>query len=66
VRALALLELVLRRRPHGARGIWTGLALASFLLRQHQKRMASGVVTRRLELRPGESIVVTHTTQQQG
>jgi hypothetical protein len=66
LRTLAVLEFVLRRRPHGARGVWTGLALAAFLLRQHQKRIASGKVTLRQSLAPGESILITHTTQPNG
>ena len=64
--SLALLELILRRRPRGARGVWTGLAFAAFLLRQHQKRAASGRVVRREALLPGESILITHSTQPQG
>ena len=66
MRTLALLELILRRRPRGSRGIWTGVAFAAFLLRQHNKRIASGRVVRREALLPGESILITHSTQPQG
>ena len=66
MRTLALLELILRRRPRGSRGVWTGLAFATFLLRQHHKRIASGKVVRREALLPGESIIITHSTQPQG
>jgi hypothetical protein len=66
VRTLALFELLLRRRPRGARGVWTGIAFATFLLRQHHKRIASGKVVRRESLLPGESILITHSTQPEG
>jgi len=66
VRTLALLEFVLRRRPRGSRGVWTGLAFATFLLRQHHKRITNGRVVRREALLPGESILITHSTQPQG
>jgi hypothetical protein len=66
VRTLALLELILRRRPRGAKGVWTGIAFAAFLLRQHHKRIASGRVVRREALLPGESILITHSTQPEG
>ena len=66
MRTLALLELILRRRPRGAKGVWTGIAFAAFLLRQHQKRIASGRVVRREALLPGESILITHSTQPEG
>jgi hypothetical protein len=66
VRSLAVLELILRRRPRGARGIWTGVAFAAFLLRQHHRRIASGKVVRREALLPGESILITHSTQPEG
>ena len=63
---LAVLEFILRRRPRGAKGVWTGIAFAAFLLRQHHKRIASGRVVRREALLPGESILITHSTQPEG
>jgi hypothetical protein len=61
---LNLLErLASRRRATGHGGIWTGIAFATFLLRWHQRRAARDTITLREELRPGESILVTHTTQ---
>ena len=64
---LNLLErLAARRRATGHGGIWTGIAFASFLVRWHQRRSARDTITLREELRPGESILVTHTTQRRG
>ena len=64
---LNLLERVAaRQRGKGAGGIWTGIAFATFLLRWHQRRAARDVVTLRESLGPGESILITHTTQRQG
>ncbi|MEQ1786757.1 MAG: hypothetical protein ABL966_06875 [Acidimicrobiales bacterium] len=64
---LTLLErLALRRRRQGANGIWTAVAFAAFLLRQYQKRAANDVVSLREELRPGESLLITHTTTTRG
>jgi hypothetical protein len=64
---LNLLErLSARRRATGRGGIWTGIAFATFLLRWHQRRSARDTITLREELRPGESILVTHTTQRRG
>ena len=64
---LNLLErFAARQRGRGAGGIWTGIAFATFLLRWHRKRAAHDVITLREPLRPGESILITHTTQRQG
>jgi hypothetical protein len=64
---LRVLErLALRRKRQGASGIWTAVALAAFLLRQYQKRVGNDVVQLREELRPGEAILITHTTQPHG
>lgn len=60
---LRLLELLAaRRRRPGASGVWTGVAFAAFLLRRYQRRGAGGVRLRE-ELRPGEAILITHTTR---
>ena len=64
---LSLLErLALRRRRPGAHPAWSAVAFAAFLLRQHRKRAAKDAVVLREELRPGETLVITHTTQKQG
>jgi hypothetical protein len=64
---LTLLErLALRRKRRGASGIWTGVAFAAFLLRQYQRRSAKHEVSLREVLEPGESLLITHTTQPHG
>ena len=64
---LTLLErLALRRKRRGASGIWTGVAFAAFLLRQYQRRSAKRDVSLREVLEPGESLLITHTTQPHG
>ena len=63
---LRVLELLaVRRRRPGSSGVWTGVAFAAFLLRRYQRRGA-GAVSLREELRPGESLLITHTTQRHG
>jgi hypothetical protein len=64
---LRLLErLALRRKRQGASGIWTAVAFAAFLLRQYQKRAGRDEVSLREELRPGESLLISHTTLPRG
>jgi hypothetical protein len=64
---LTLLErLALRRKRKGASGIWTGVAFAAFLLRQYQRRSSRDEVSLREVLEPGESLLITHTTQPHG
>jgi hypothetical protein len=64
---LRLLErLALRRKRQGASGIWTAVAFAAFLLRQYKKRVGRDEVSLREELRPGESLLITHTTLPHG
>lgn len=64
---LGLLErLALRRKRQGASGLWTAVAFAAFLLRQYKKRAGKDVVSLREELRPGESILISHTTLPRG
>lgn len=64
---LGLLErLALRRKRAGASGAWTAVALAAFLLRQYQKRSQRDVVSLREELRPGESLLISHTDEPRG
>jgi hypothetical protein len=64
LRALELLAA--RRRRPGASGIWTAVGVAAFLLRAYQRRQQRDTVSLREELRPGESLLITHTTQPRG
>ncbi len=64
---LTLLErLALRRRRPGAHPAWTAAAFAAFLLRTHRRRAAKHEVALREVLQPGETLVITHTTQPRG
>jgi len=64
---LRVLQLLAARRSRpGASPIWTGVALAAFLLRAYQARQAKESVSLREELRPGESLLITHTSQPHG
>ena len=64
---LRLLEmLALRRKRSGASGIWTGVAFAAFLVRLYQRRADKDSISLREELRPGESLVISHTTSPRG
>jgi hypothetical protein len=64
---LGLLERLARRRQRpGASGIWTAVALAAFLLRQYQRRAGRDAVRLSEELRPGEALLITHTTDLHG
>jgi hypothetical protein len=64
---LSLLErLALRRRRPGSHPAWSAVAFAAFLLRQHRKRANRDAVVLREELSPGETLVITHTSQRQG
>lgn len=64
---LALLERLARqRRRAGASSIWTAAAFAAFLLRRYQQRADKEGVVLREELRPGETLVISHTTQPHG
>jgi hypothetical protein len=62
---LRLLEYFARRRPGGS-GVWTGVALAAFLLRRHHRHEAQRRIVLREELGPGESLLIRHTTQPRG
>jgi hypothetical protein len=64
---LSILErLARRRRRAGASPIWTAAAFAAFLLRTHQRRSAKDAVVLREELKPGQSLLISHTTQRRG
>jgi hypothetical protein len=61
MRLLPLLErLGSRRKRPGASGVWTAVAFAAFLLRQYNKRVNRDSLALREELRPGESLLITH------
>lgn len=64
---LSLLErLALRRRRPGAHPAWTAVAFAAFLVRWHRKRSAKETLALTEVLRPGETLVITHTHQRRG
>lgn len=64
LRALQLLAA--RRRRPGSSPVWTGVAFAAFLLQQYQRRQKQDTIALREELHPGESLLITHTTQPHG
>jgi hypothetical protein len=64
---LNLLErLAARKRSAGKRGIWSAIAFGSFAYRLYLRRARSQVAVLREPLRPGESLLITHTTQRRG
>ncbi|HEY9556833.1 MAG TPA: hypothetical protein VIR58_08860 [Acidimicrobiales bacterium] len=65
---LRALEILARRRRLKGRGgpIWTAAALGAFLIRAYQRREARESISLREELRPGESLLITHTRQPRG
>ena len=64
---LSLLErLALRRRRPGANPVWTVVAVSAFLLRRYQRNARRDQVALREELRPGESLLITHIDQPRG
>ena len=67
MRFIPFLErLALRRSRAGHRGIWTAIAMATWLLRHYDKRVRRDVIVLREDLQPGDSLLITHTTQPQG
>jgi hypothetical protein len=63
---LRLLETIARRRRRGAHPAWAAVTFAIFLLRTHQKRADRDTVVLREELKPGESLLISHTHQPRG
>lgn len=64
---LSLLErLAARRRRPGSHPAWSAVAFATLLLRAYRKRVHREAVVLTEELRPGETLVITHTTQRRG
>ena len=53
-----------RRRRAGAGGVWTGIVFATFLMRIYKRRQRPATLSQ--VLLPGESLLITHTTQQRG
>jgi hypothetical protein len=64
LRALELLAV--RRRRAGSHPAWVAVSVAIFLLRTYQRRAARDTISLREELRPGESLLITHTTTTRG
>lgn len=62
---LRALELLARRRRPG-NPLWTAVTVALFLLRLYHRRVDRQEVSLREELQPGESLLITHTTQPRG
>jgi hypothetical protein len=56
-------ELARRRRRPGSHPAWTAVTLAAFLLRRHQLNARRNEVSLRELLQPGDSVVITNTTQ---
>lgn len=64
---LRILErLALRRRRAGASPLWTAAAFGAWMLRRYQRNASRDTVVLREELKPGQSLVITHTTQPHG
>lgn len=65
---LRVLEMVARRgrRSRGVQPVWMALSLAIFLLRRYQQKAHQDEIALREELRPGETLLITHTTQPRG
>lgn len=63
---LRALELLARRRRPGGNPLWTAVTVAVFLLRLYHRRADRQEVSLREELQPGESLLITHTTQPRG
>lgn len=59
-------QLARRRRRPGAHPAWTAAAFAAFLLRLHHQRSHRQEVSLREELKPGETLVISHTTRPRG
>jgi len=62
-----LLELGARRRGRpGAHPAWIAFSFGAFLLRRYKHRARRQEVVLREELRPGETILVSHLTAPRG
>lgn len=64
---LRTLEMLARRRRRGgSHPLWTALTFAIILLRTHQRRADRDTIVLREELKPGETLVISHTHQPWG
>jgi hypothetical protein len=63
---LRVLEFATRRRGARTGGVWTAVSLAVFLLRLQQQRAHRHEIYLREELKPGETLVISHTTEPRG
>lgn len=64
---LRLLEALARRRRAGSvNPVWPAVTFALFLLRMYQRRAGRDAVMLREELKPGETLVISHTHQPRG
>ena len=65
---LSLLERLAssRRRRAGSHPAWMAVTFAAFLLRTYHRRAGRDAVVLREELKPGETLVITHTSQREG
>lgn len=64
---LRALEMLARRgRRKGAHSAWTAVTVAAFLVRYYQRRSAKDEIALREVLRPGETLVISHTNQTRG
>ena len=64
---LSLLERLARRRWRpGASPVWTAAAFAAWMVRRYQRNAAKDTIVLREELRPGQTLVITHTNQPHG
>lgn len=65
---LRLLTIIARRKrlKGGGGPIWAAAAMGAYLIRFYQRREARQDISLREELRPGESLIISHTHQPQG
>ena len=59
-------QLARRRRRPGAHPAWAAVSLAAFLLRLYHRRAPRRDVFLREEIKPGETLVISHTTRPRG
>lgn len=65
---LRALQIIARRRrlKGGGGPVWAAAAIGAYLIRFYQRREARESVSLREELQPGESLLISHTTQPRG
>jgi len=65
---LRILEVLARRKrlKGGGGPLWAAAAAGAFLLRLNQRREERQSVALREELRPGESLIISHTQRPKG